>query len=272
MRQLTTSRLRRPQMAAANGFCMGVLAMIGAALSPAAQAQQCPTGQNVCSTQTPTGLVRTFPVPGTAGGIGSGVFMKTGFAYKLSAVGSIRVGVFGETGTPPDGWVPQGAAGPGFPAPDTFTFSLLYRVGSGGPWRPMGTGPWMAKLGPGDAPGSELMFGINDNKLSDNTGAFLATITEVAIGTKCCSAATSQPNPMIFGRSSSSTAASKPPSSAQNLPCAGKTPDGRRQSFQFPLYCSGNFSRNIPVEACTRAEALTEAQLLANSQPLNCHL
>lgn len=55
-------------------------------------------------------------------------------------------------------------------------------------------------------------------------------------------------------------------------PCAGKTPDGQRQSFQFPLYCGGSFSRNIPVEACTRAEALAEAQTFAKSSPPNCVL
>jgi hypothetical protein len=53
--------------------------------------------------------VRVIPVPGTAGGIRSRVFMRRvfmqrvfmrqGFVYKMTATGSIRVGVFGETGT-----------------------------------------------------------------------------------------------------------------------------------------------------------------------------
>jgi hypothetical protein len=67
-------------------------------------AQPCPAGQQPMSTQIATGFVRVVPVPGSAGGIPSGVMMKAGFRYVMTATGSIRVGVFGETGTPPDGW------------------------------------------------------------------------------------------------------------------------------------------------------------------------
>ncbi len=269
MNRTITRGRSRPRTATAS-LCIGAFAAIGAALSCAAMAQQqCPTNQYVCSTQTPTGMVRVVGVPGNAGGLGSGVFMRPGFVYRMTAVGSIRVGVFGETGTPPDGWVPQGPAGPGFPAPDSYTFSLLYRVGPVGQWQLLGSGLSVAKLGPHDPAGTQLIFGINDNKLSDNSGAFLVTVTEFALGTKCCP---KLPPPPMGGGFGSSTSGGSQPSPQPHLPCAGKTPDGRYQSFQFPMYCGSSFSRNIPVEACTRADAYTQAQALVKSEGINCYL
>jgi hypothetical protein len=250
---------------------IAALAAVCTALSCNVTAQeQCPAGQYLCSTHTETGMVRVIPVPGNAGGIGSGIFIRPGFTYKMTATGSIRVGVFGETGTPPEGWVPQGPAGNGYPAPDSYTFSLLFRVGSTGPWQWLG-GQGLAKLGPRDAAGAELMFGINDNNLGNNTGSFAVTVTEVAVGTKCCVSAA--PVSGFYGLFKASPSQRAPrPTSTSNQPCAGRTPDGQKQSFQFPLYCSSTFNRYIPVEACTRAEALAEAQAHAKSQPPNCYL
>lgn len=246
------------------------IALVGAAVSPA-MAQNCPPGQNPTATYSPTGVVRTVIVPGSAGGMRSGITLQPGLLYKMTATGSIRVGVFGETGTPPDGWVPQGQCGPGCPSETAYTFSLLYRIGSAGRWELLGAGLAGARLGPRDAPGSELQFGINDTKLSDNSGSHTVTIIEYRLGPTSCVAPTPGPAPMFLGK----TGTKRPPSSgggAKFLPCAGKTPDGQRQSFQFPLYCSGTFSRHIPVEACTRSEALAEAQTFARSAPPNCVL
>ena len=138
----------------------GALLLIGAAASPALMAQ-CPTGQRLLQIQTPTGVVRVVPVPGSAGGFPSGIMIRPGFRYVMTAAGSIRVGVFGETGTPPDGWVPQGPAGNGFPDPDAPTFSLLFRVGATGPWQLLGSGQATAYLGASDAPGSQILFGTD---------------------------------------------------------------------------------------------------------------
>ncbi len=245
-------------------------ALVLALGSPALMAQQCPAGQQLYTTYSPTGLVRVIPVPGSAGGIPSGVVMRAGNLYRMTATGSIRVGVFGETGTPPDGWVPQGSAGNGFPDPDSYTFSLLYRVGPTGQWQLLGSGQATAKLGPHDPAGAQIFFGINDNKLSDNTGFFNVIVTELAPSTKCAVPPPPPPTYIAYGSSSGSSTKTKPTPPA--LPCAGKTPDGRMQSFQFPLYCGSNFSRNIPIEACTRAEALPQAQAFARSSGPNCYL
>jgi hypothetical protein len=249
----------------------GLFIVVGAAISSSAPEQQCATGQNLCSTYAPTGVVRIFGVPGGASALASGLFVRPGFVWRMTAVGSIRVGIFGETGTPPDGWVPQGPAGNGFPSPDAYSFSLLYRVGPAGAWQLLGTGQAVAKLGPRDPAALEIFFGINDTKLSDNSGAFAVTLTEFAVGTTCC---TPQPpatgsRPSFLG---SSSAVKAPASGGAKLPCAGKTPNGLRQSFQFQYHCEGGFRGTIPVEACGYAEARSEAQALATGKGVNCAL
>jgi len=264
---------QRRAMSTGTRALFGALALI--ALSPAF-AQTCPTGQRPTSAYSPTGVVRTIAVPGNAGGLRSGIFIQPGFQYRMTAVGSIRVGVFGETGTPPEGWVPQGQCGPGCPSQTAYTFSLLYRVGNAGAWELLGTGLASAKLGPRDAAGSELQFGINDTKLSDNNGAHIVTVSEFKLGpTTCVADNPVTPVPSFVGLYKAGTTTKRPPSGGKTQPyqpCAGKTPDGQKQSFQFPLYCSGTFSRHIPVEACTRAEALAEAQTFAGSAALGCVL
>ena len=247
---------------------IGLLVMFGATVPGAIAQQQCPAGQVMRVVQSPTGIVRPVFVPATASALRSGVVLRPGFGHRLTADGSIRVGVFGETGTPPEGWEPQGAAGQRFPAADAFTFSLLYRVGTN-PWRMLARGPHLVQVGPTSPAGSEIIFGINDNKLDDNSGGFVVTITELALTERCEAAAPARTaTPYLFkpGQPAGSRV------SGTTLPCAGRTADGRAQSFQFPLYCGGSFSRHIPVEACTRAEALAEAQALARSQPPNCVL
>jgi hypothetical protein len=255
-------------------FSISLVVVLGAIASTAI-AQQCPTGKVVYTSQSPTGVIRNVVVAGGTGALPSGLVLRPGFAYRLTATGSIRVGVFGETGTPPEGWEPQGPAGSGFPAPDAFTFSLLYRVGSN-PWRMLARGPFLVKVGPNDPAGSPILFGINDNKLNDNTGSFTVTIAEIALIDQCVDRPPVQTTPpRYFGGAVMQGSSGKQPSkplSGSNLPCAGKTSDGRKQGFQFPLYCSGTLQRYIPVEACTRAEALAEAQALAKTTPPNCVL
>ena len=242
-----------------------LLAIAGAVASPATSfaQQQCPTGQQACMTQKATGLVRLIQVPGNSGALHSGIFMRPGYYYRMTAVGSIRVGVIGETGTPPDGWVPQGPAGPGFPDPDSYTFALLYRVGPAGLWQLLGSGQAVAKLGPRDAPGSELIFGINDNNLSDNSGLFIVTLTEYAPAPSCCNVVPPGGGAVILYSSPASSSSSTKSSNTSHPPCAGKSPNGQYQSFQFQMVCAGNIQRQIPVEACTRADAVQQAQAFA---------
>jgi hypothetical protein len=239
---------------------VAVVAVLATVPFAAADAQQCPAGQESYMTRLePTGVVRPVPVLGTTSQLASGIAMRRDRYYRLEASGSIRVGIIGETGTPPDGWVPQGPAGPGFPAPDTYSFALLYRIGSG-PWAHAGASTQI-RLKPSDPDGASLSFGINDNRLNDNAGVFIVNVTELqpVMG---CRVPPSPPTKGFTGAVAyGKPGAARPSSSGGSAGrCAGRTPDGQPQSFQFPLYCSGTFQRNIPVEACTRAEALAEAQ------------
>ena len=226
----------------------------------AANAQQCPQGQQAYSSRATAG-VRTLTVPGNASGMFSGVIMRKGNDYMISATGSIRVGVFGETGTSPVGWEPQGSAGNGFPSPDAYTFSLIYRKGRSGPWNFAGTGPTRAWLRPNEPEQTELFLAINDNKTSDNSGSFDVTINEVVISYNCRipppMPTTTAFRPFVGGVASASKNTPRTPT-APKLPCAGKTPDGYALSFpnQFGEYCSGvDTTRALPVEACTYEEA-----------------
>ena len=242
------------------GLFVGALLLVGVAASPELMAQ-CPTGQQLQQTQTPTGVVRMVPVPGSAGGFPSGLMVRPGYRYVMYATGSIRVGVIGETGTPPDGWVPQGSAGNGFPDPDAPTFSLLFRIGATGAWQLLGPGQATALLGAADAPGSQIFFGINDNRLNDNTGLFNVLLTEYVTGARC--GVPPQPPPLSGGSFRSGTSGGTPHVSSG--PCGSQTPNGQMQSFQFPAVCPGPSTRVFPAQACTRAEALTQAQAFARS-------
>ncbi len=78
-----------------------LLVLAAAGLSPVMA--QCPPGQKLMPAPVPTGVVRIVPVPASASNFPSGVVVRPGFHFVMTAVGSIRVGVFGETGTSPDG-------------------------------------------------------------------------------------------------------------------------------------------------------------------------
>jgi hypothetical protein len=251
----------RSRFAPFSKLFLGALLLAGACASPLVMAQ-CPPGQHLYQAQVPTGAVRVVPVPGSAGGIPSGVMLQPGDRWVMTASGSIRVGVFGETGTPPEGWVPQGDAGPGFPESDAPTYSLLFRIGPAGAWHWLGTEA-VATLGKYDPPGSQIYFGINDNKLSDNSGLFNVVLTQTVLGTKC--AVPPLPASVGIGFSSSSSSTSHAPMHTTAGPCAGTTSDGRMLSFQFPVTCPTPLPKTIPVEACTRAAAITQAQALARA-------
>jgi len=251
----------------------GACALVALCLpfAPVAEADSCPAGQQAYTSRAVT-LNRTLFVPGNASGMFSGVVMRKGLEYQISAEGSIRVGVFGETGTPPEGWEPQGAAGPGFPSPSAFTFSLIYRMGRMGSWNFAGPGPMPARLGATDPDRAELYLAINDTKTSDNSGGFNVTVKEIVISTHCRvappPATTTAWTGGVFISKAASGKTSQP--TMAKLPCAGITPDGRKQGLIFGEYCPGvSTTRPIPVEACTYAEGRQEALGLVN---YGCHL
>jgi hypothetical protein len=164
--------------------------------------------------------------------------------------------------------LPHGTYGSGFKDPNAPTFSLLFRIGPTGDWQLLGTGQATAYLGANDPPG-QILFGVNDNKLSDNTGSFNVVVTEYVMGTSC--GAPSQPPPAAaYYRSGASSVTSSGTSHAPSGPCPGVTPDGKMQSFQFSMVCPGPYTRVIPAQACTRSDALTQAQTFARAD--NCSL
>jgi hypothetical protein len=240
-----------------------------------ALAQQCPQGQQAYQSGRVVSAVRDVLVPGTASGMFSGVTMRKGLDYQISATGSIRVGVFGETGTPPEGWEPQGPAGQGFPSPSAYTFSLIFRVGRTAAWNFAGPGPTTARLKATDPEQAELFFAINDTKTSDNSGGFNVQVKEIGITYQCRvpppPPTTTAPRTGGFvGASRSGTTKPNRPGTALKLPCEGRTPDGRRQNFFFGEKCPGvDTTRTIPIEACTYDEAREQA---AQSVAFGCHI
>ncbi len=249
-------------------YMIGLLCVV---ILQTAQADTCPPGQRSVYTGTVISATRTLVVPGKASGMFSGVIMRKGIGYRISATGSIRVGVFGETGTPPEGWVPQGSAGPGFPSPSAYTYSLIYRIGRAGPWEFAGPDSVDIRLKPHHPDRAELYFAINDKNTNDNTGAFNVTVKEIHVKTQC--RVPPPPPPVakppaysgtsyqggIYGGKPGSPSKGNPQTTYQ--PCAGKTANGQKQGFTFYQYCPGNtYQPPIPIEACTYAEARNLAQ------------
>jgi len=244
------------------------LVALGAIFASPVVAQDCPAGQTLVHTWAPDGMVRIVMVPGKAGGMPSGIVMQPGKRYDMTATGSIRVGIFGETGTPPDGWVPQGSAGPGAPDPDAYAFSLLYRNGPNGMWQLLGSGHSIAYLGPKDPPGTQIEFGINDTKLDDNDGFFNVVVVEQGPITKCETVAPPQPGPLYGSVGTSTTTSHSQPTN--HPPCAGITPNGMMQDFNFSMVCPGQIIMRFSESSCTASAARGMAAAQAKSD--NCLL
>lgn len=123
----------------------------------------------------PTGVVSVVTVPGSASGVRA-IAIKKGYRYCFSSSGSIRVGVLFEGDTEPRGWYTHDRCGSGCPAPEAYKFALLVKVGDEG-WGSVSELSCLSRLGT-KHDGLQMMFGINDTKLDDNTGAFTVTVTE----------------------------------------------------------------------------------------------
>lgn len=168
-----------------------------------------------------------------------------------------------EGDTTPDGWYTQDVAGSGFPAPDVYKFALLVRIGQGGTWRFVGSSITTISLGANDPNLSQMYFRVNDNRPNDNTGSFIVTIVELGSSPACCP---NQNTPAYIPEAWVKTGKVKPPTKKPaTTPCAGKTPDGKQQGFSFDVYCFSSYSRTIPIEACTREEALQLAMTFVSS-------
>lgn len=223
----------------------------------------CPEGQARCTKMEPAGPAVTVSVPGGTSEMDSGISLKKGYRYRVSVTGTIRVGVVGEGPTDPEGWTSQGAAGPGFPAPDLPKFALLAKFGPGGSWRSIGR---EFSISSGDVP---LILGINDTVFRDNTGAFTVALTELASTPSCCPIQNGPPaaDPPV-ATSTPGPSSGPPPEPA--LPCAGITPDGRLLEIQFDKFCHNAYAGPVTGTGCTREEA--RQQVRANLQGSGCRI
>jgi len=108
----------------------------------------------------------------------SPVQCRVGETFRISATGNIWT-VFGSGGNGPEGWA-QTTTDTGYPLNSTdesFIYSLIGRIGFGGPIRFVGSSKrWDVKAE--DGPG-QMFFGINDNGLGDNSGEFYVTVRKV---------------------------------------------------------------------------------------------
>lgn len=101
----------------------------------------------------------------------SGVTVRKGERWAFQTSGQIAFGQSAGQTSGPDGSGP--AAGPGFPVPQMPVGGLIGKVGNGAPF-PIGSNSQpivMPETG-------QLMLGINDNQLGDNSGYFTVTIAK----------------------------------------------------------------------------------------------
>src|SRR5215813_1010601 len=121
---------RRHRLRRAGGWIAGLLIVTSAARASAQTF--CVAGTVPCRNVT-TKIV-SVTVPGATDQLNSGIVVEKGQSCTIAATGTIRVGVFLEGPTEPDGWDTQGPAPSNFPTSDAYKFALIYRIGSG-PWR-----------------------------------------------------------------------------------------------------------------------------------------
>ena len=113
----------------------------------------------------------------TVPGVDTGFIVKPGVPVTVTATGEVCAfgGVPGSCfdGTTPDGnssWDTTQSGFGGFVLPGAPAWGLVGKVGDG-PWVQVGSGP-TTMSGSGD-----LVFAVNDDLFSDNTGSFTATVT-----------------------------------------------------------------------------------------------
>jgi hypothetical protein len=111
----------------------------------------------------------TVTVPGNQAWTDTGKYLNAGDVVNITASGLVSMGG-GWTPLPPAGKVPNCGSLGGFPDGQLPCWSLIGRVGDG-PIFEVGNGRKIAAQNSG-----ELLLGVNDNILGDNTGNWYATI------------------------------------------------------------------------------------------------
>lgn len=127
-------------------------------------------GGNVAATAGPTLVVqRTVQVPGNAELIDSRIQVPTGARLVVTAYGSIWGGRWLTGEAPPEGWS-WTEFGERFPLPGAHLYALCGRLAD----YPFEIGRYFETGWEG--PQSTLFFFIQDDRVSDNTGAFMAVV------------------------------------------------------------------------------------------------
>lgn len=112
-------------------------------------------------------------IPGNQAWTDTGKYLNAGDEVRITASGAVSMGG-GWTPFPPSGKNPDCGTLGGFPAGELPCWSLIGRVGDG-PIFEVGNGRKIAAQNSG-----ELLLGVNDNILGDNTGNWYATIVAPA--------------------------------------------------------------------------------------------
>ena len=125
------------------------------------------------SASGPTTVSSTYTVSSTSvPGASTGLVLTTGMTVTVTATGAVCP--FGSGLCPgPNGYTPWDTTTSsygGFLLPGAPAWGLVGKVGSG-PWVQVGSGP-TALTGTG-----ELLFAVNDDLFSDNTGSFRVTVS-----------------------------------------------------------------------------------------------
>jgi hypothetical protein len=120
-----------------------------------------------------TTVSNTYTVGGkTVPGVSTGLVLTTGMSVTVTATGAVCP--FGTGFCPgPNGYAPWDTTTSsygGFVLPGAPAWGLVGKVGSG-PWLQVGSGPTTLS-GTG-----QLVFAVNDDLLSDNTGSFTVTVS-----------------------------------------------------------------------------------------------
>ena len=123
------------------------------------------TSGNVPAAQTATGI----DVPGSAGWIPTGIFVRRGEVLIFSSTGQVQLSGAAEDVAAPSGARSQRVS-PDAPLPAVSSGAVIAKVGDGAPFP-------IADSAAATMPAAgQLFLGVNDGRLADNTGSFRVTI------------------------------------------------------------------------------------------------
>jgi hypothetical protein len=115
------------------------------------------------------GAATGIDVPGSAGWILTGLSVRRGDVLAFSSTGQIQLSAAAEDVAGPSGALSQSVS-PDAPLTGVSAGALIAKVGDGAPFP-------IAGAASATMPAEGLLFlGVNDGRLSDNTGSFRVTI------------------------------------------------------------------------------------------------